>query len=160
MYGIDGRECLPEEELAHLEGYMGSAPVRIGNVAATQLQLDVYGELMDSVYLCNKLGLLISIHQSLGGVEQSGVSLADKLDGVGPAFGRRRALLPWRHPAKNGTGVARLVRGRMGTPCCKSLEAGEPPIDGQGESGRCGIELLAFESASRAATMYKRAGFS
>jgi hypothetical protein len=119
MYGIDGRECLPEEELAHLEGYMGSAPVRIGNGAATQLQLDVYGELMDSVYLCNKLGLLISIHQSLGGVEQSGVSLADKLDGVGPAFGRRRALLPWRHPAKNGTRVARLVRGRMGTPCCK-----------------------------------------
>ena len=66
---------------------MGSAPVRIGNGAATQLQLDVYGELMDSVYLCNKYGLLISIHQSLGGVEQSGVSLADKLDGVGPAFG-------------------------------------------------------------------------
>ena len=59
MYGIDGREDLPEEELAHLEGYMGSAPVRIGNGAATQLQLDVYGELMDSVYLCNKYGLPI-----------------------------------------------------------------------------------------------------
>ena len=57
MYGIDGREDLPEEELPHLEGYMGSAPVRIGNAAATQLQLDIYGELMDSVYLCNKYGL-------------------------------------------------------------------------------------------------------
>jgi len=57
MYGIDGREDLPEEELKHLEGYMGSAPVRIGNGAATQLQLDIYGELMDSVYLCNKSGL-------------------------------------------------------------------------------------------------------
>jgi len=56
MYGIDGREELPEEELSHLEGYMGSAPVRIGNRAATQLQLDIYGELMDSVYLCNKYG--------------------------------------------------------------------------------------------------------
>jgi GH15 family glucan-1,4-alpha-glucosidase len=56
MYGIDGREDLPEEELSHLEGYMGSAPVRIGNGAATQLQLDIYGELMDSVYLCNKYG--------------------------------------------------------------------------------------------------------
>jgi GH15 family glucan-1,4-alpha-glucosidase len=56
MYGIDGREDLPEEELSHLEGYMGSAPVRIGNRAATQLQLDIYGELMDSVYLCNKYG--------------------------------------------------------------------------------------------------------
>lgn len=59
MYGIDGREDLPEEELAHLEGYMGSAPVRIGNAAATQLQLDIYGELMDSVYLCDKHGLPI-----------------------------------------------------------------------------------------------------
>src|SRR5947208_3102804 len=35
---------------------MGSAPVRIGNGAATQLQLDIYGELMDSVYLCDKYG--------------------------------------------------------------------------------------------------------
>ena len=59
MYGIDGREDLPEEELPHLEGYRGSAPVRIGNGAASQLQLDVYGELMDSVYLCNKHGLPI-----------------------------------------------------------------------------------------------------
>jgi GH15 family glucan-1,4-alpha-glucosidase len=57
MYGIDGREDLPEEELGHLEGYMGSAPVRIGNRAADQLQLDIYGELMDSIYLCNKYGL-------------------------------------------------------------------------------------------------------
>ena len=59
MYGIDGRDELPEEELAHLEGYMGSAPVRIGNGAAGQLQLDIYGELMDSLYLCNKYGLPI-----------------------------------------------------------------------------------------------------
>jgi GH15 family glucan-1,4-alpha-glucosidase len=56
MYGIDGRQDLPEEELAHLEGYMASAPVRIGNGAASQLQLDIYGELMDSAYLCNKYG--------------------------------------------------------------------------------------------------------
>jgi GH15 family glucan-1,4-alpha-glucosidase len=59
MYGIDGREELPEEQLLHLEGYMGSAPVRIGNAAANQLQLDVYGELMDALYLCNKQGLSI-----------------------------------------------------------------------------------------------------
>jgi GH15 family glucan-1,4-alpha-glucosidase len=56
VYGIDGRQDLPEEELAHLEGYMASAPVRIGNGAASQLQLDIYGELMDSAYLCNKYG--------------------------------------------------------------------------------------------------------
>jgi GH15 family glucan-1,4-alpha-glucosidase len=51
MYGIDGRTDLPERELPHLAGYLGSQPVRIGNAAATQLQLDIYGELMDSVYL-------------------------------------------------------------------------------------------------------------
>ena len=56
MYGIDGRAELPEEELTHLEGYRGSAPVRIGNGAANQLQLDIYGELIDSVYLYNKHG--------------------------------------------------------------------------------------------------------
>ncbi len=56
MYGIDGRSELTEEELLHLEGYRGSAPVRIGNGAADQLQLDIYGELMDSVYLSNKYG--------------------------------------------------------------------------------------------------------
>jgi GH15 family glucan-1,4-alpha-glucosidase len=59
MYGIDGRADLPEEELPHLEGYKGSAPVRIGNGAAGQLQLDIYGELMDALYLCNKHALPI-----------------------------------------------------------------------------------------------------
>jgi Glycosyl hydrolases family 15 len=59
MYGTDGRADLPEGELSHPEGYMGSAPVRIGNGAATQLQLDLYGELMNSVYLCSKVGLPI-----------------------------------------------------------------------------------------------------
>jgi GH15 family glucan-1,4-alpha-glucosidase len=56
MYGVDGRRELPEQELTHLEGYRGSAPVRVGNGAAGQLQLDIYGELLDSVYLYNKYG--------------------------------------------------------------------------------------------------------
>ena len=56
MYGIDGRPDLPEEVLEHFEGYRGSGPVRIGNGAADQLQLDIYGELIDSVYLFNKYG--------------------------------------------------------------------------------------------------------
>jgi len=46
MYGIDGRKELPEETLDHLEGYRGSAPIRIGNAAFGQLQLDIYGELL------------------------------------------------------------------------------------------------------------------
>lgn len=54
LYGIDGRAELTEETLDHLEGYRGSRPVRIGNAAHQQLQLDIYGELMDAVYLDNK----------------------------------------------------------------------------------------------------------
>jgi GH15 family glucan-1,4-alpha-glucosidase len=56
MYGIDGRSELPEGVLDDWEGYCGSGPVRIGNGAADQLQLDIYGELIDSVYLYNKYG--------------------------------------------------------------------------------------------------------
>jgi GH15 family glucan-1,4-alpha-glucosidase len=56
MYSIHGDRELPERTLDHLEGYRGSAPVRIGNGAAEQLQLDIYGELIDSVYLYNKYG--------------------------------------------------------------------------------------------------------
>ena len=61
MYGIDGRHELPEQELDHLEGYEKSKPIRIGNAAYDQLQLDIYGELMDSVYLYDKYGSPISI---------------------------------------------------------------------------------------------------
>src|SRR5262249_26301899 len=54
--GLDGRHALPEETLPHLEGYMASRPVRIGNAAFKNLQLDIYGELIDSVYLYDKYG--------------------------------------------------------------------------------------------------------
>ncbi len=60
MYGIDGRHELTEETLDHLEGYRKSGPVRIGNGAYNQLQLDIYGEMMDSTYLYNKYGSPIS----------------------------------------------------------------------------------------------------
>jgi GH15 family glucan-1,4-alpha-glucosidase len=60
MYGIDGRHNLKEETIPNFEGYRGSSPVRIGNGAFDQLQLDIYGELMDSVYLYNKYGSPIS----------------------------------------------------------------------------------------------------
>ncbi|MEU1295439.1 glycoside hydrolase family 15 protein [Streptomyces sp. NPDC005840] len=63
MYGIDGRTDLPERELGHLEGYQGSAPVRIGNDAAEQLQLDIYGALIDSIYLYDKWAEPISSDQ-------------------------------------------------------------------------------------------------
>ncbi|OJJ99561.1 glycoside hydrolase family 15 protein [Aspergillus aculeatus ATCC 16872] len=54
MVTIHGEREIPEMELDHLEGYRGSRPVRIGNGAATHIQLDIYGELMDSIYLYNK----------------------------------------------------------------------------------------------------------
>ena len=54
MYNTDGRLDLEEIELTHLEGYKGSQPVRIGNGAYDQIQLDIYGELLDSVYLYDK----------------------------------------------------------------------------------------------------------
>lgn len=60
VYGIDGRRDLPEEELLHLDGHRGSRPVRIGNAATHQLQMDLYGTLMDAVYLYNKHGTSIS----------------------------------------------------------------------------------------------------
>jgi GH15 family glucan-1,4-alpha-glucosidase len=60
MYGIDGRMDLEEEVLEHLEGYQGSAPVRIGNGAAQQLQLDIYGELIDSVWFYSRNGSAIA----------------------------------------------------------------------------------------------------
>ncbi|MDT7797218.1 MAG: hypothetical protein QOI78_651 [Actinomycetota bacterium] len=60
LYSIDGDADLTEQELDHLEGYRGSRPVRIGNGAAEQLQLDVYGEVIDSIYLFDKYGKGIS----------------------------------------------------------------------------------------------------
>ena len=60
MYGIDGRHDLREERLDHLDGYRGSRPVRVGNAASGHLQLDIYGELMDSIYLFDKYGSPLS----------------------------------------------------------------------------------------------------
>ena len=54
MYGLDGQTDLKEAELDHLRGYRDSKPVRIGNGAFGQLQLDIYGELMDAIYLYSK----------------------------------------------------------------------------------------------------------
>ena len=60
VYGIEGESNLEEIDLHHLDGYRSSKPVRIGNGAHTQLQLDIYGELLDSIYLYNKYGAPIS----------------------------------------------------------------------------------------------------
>jgi GH15 family glucan-1,4-alpha-glucosidase len=54
MYTIDGKKDLGEIELDHLEGYKNSKPVRVGNAAYNQIQMDIYGELLDAVYLYDK----------------------------------------------------------------------------------------------------------
>jgi GH15 family glucan-1,4-alpha-glucosidase len=60
MYGIGGERRLPEWEVAWLPGYEGSRPVRVGNAAAAQIQLDVFGELADALYQARRSGLQMS----------------------------------------------------------------------------------------------------
>ncbi|MFI1467837.1 glycoside hydrolase family 15 protein [Streptomyces wuyuanensis] len=57
MYRVDGSADLEEEILDHWEGYEGSSPVRIGNGAASQLQLDIYGEALDSIFFAHERGI-------------------------------------------------------------------------------------------------------
>jgi GH15 family glucan-1,4-alpha-glucosidase len=57
LYRVDGDTQMTEETLDHLEGYAGSGPVRIGNAAGGQLQLDIYGEIIDSLYIYEQLAL-------------------------------------------------------------------------------------------------------
>ncbi len=77
MYGLDGTRRLPEATLPWLAGYEGSAPVRVGNAAADQLQLDVWGEVLD--------GLSLTRNASSGGEDNSWdiqVALMEHLEGV------------------------------------------------------------------------------
>ena len=67
MYALAGTEAQAEQVLDHLAGYGGARPVRIGNDARDQVQLDIYGELLDSTYLSNKYGDAIS-HEGWGHV--------------------------------------------------------------------------------------------
>ena len=60
MYRVDGSSDLTEETLDHFEGWRGSRPVRIGNGASDQLQLDIYGEAMDALYLADAHGLNVA----------------------------------------------------------------------------------------------------
>lgn len=57
MYGLDGSRRLPEQQLPWLAGYEGSAPVRVGNAAANQFQLDVWGEVLDGLHLAREAGV-------------------------------------------------------------------------------------------------------
>ncbi len=96
MYALDGREVLSEAELPHLRGYRGSLPVRIGNAALEQLQLDIYGELMDALYLSDKYGEQVS-WQTWQGIMRSMKWLAHNWqradEGIWEVRGGRREFL-------------------------------------------------------------------
>jgi GH15 family glucan-1,4-alpha-glucosidase len=77
MYGLDGTRRLTEYELPWLAGYEGSAPVRVGNAAANQLQLDVWGEVLDGLSLAREAGL--SHHDDAWDMQ---VALLDYLEGA------------------------------------------------------------------------------
>jgi GH15 family glucan-1,4-alpha-glucosidase len=79
MYRVDGTSDLSEEVLPHLDGYRGSRPVRIGNGAADQLQLDIYGEAMDSIYQAHRHGLRVG-HPGWTHLRQVTEWLADNWD--------------------------------------------------------------------------------
>lgn len=96
MYSIDGNRQLKEHVLDDFDGYKGSKPVRVGNDAYGQLQLDIYGELMDSVYLYNKYGEPIS-YDFWKDLEQQMNWLADNWDqpddGIWEVRGGRKKFL-------------------------------------------------------------------
>jgi GH15 family glucan-1,4-alpha-glucosidase len=81
LYDVHGETRLPERELDHLSGYRGARPVRVGNDAGSQLQLDIYGEVIDAVYEFVRHG---------GGIDRS---TARMLVGLG-----RTACRRWREP--------------------------------------------------------------
>ncbi|MER5217942.1 glycoside hydrolase family 15 protein [Streptomyces sp. NPDC002838] len=76
MYAVDGARRLPEHTLRWLSGYEGSAPVRIGNAAADQLQLDVWGAVLDTLHLARSTGL--TPHETAWDMQRA---LLDHLEG-------------------------------------------------------------------------------
>ena len=92
MYGVDGERALPEQILHHLTGYEGARPVRIGNDAYGQRQHDVWGAVLDSVYLHTKSRdhlderiWPILVRQVAGGAASIGASRTGDLGGPGRA---------------------------------------------------------------------------
>ena len=69
LFDLSGHAHATEHILDHLEGYRGSSPVRVGNAAVNQLQLDVYGEVLDSAYVYARFGGVVSRH-AVGGAQQ------------------------------------------------------------------------------------------
>ena len=89
MYRVDGSSDLVEEELKHWDGYRGSRPVRIGNGAATQVQMDIFGEAMDSIYFASTHGLDVG-HRNWLAIKDMVDWLADNWDQPGEGIWESR----------------------------------------------------------------------
>ena len=87
MYRVDGTSDLTEQTLDHFEGWRGSRPVRIGNGAAGQLQLDIYGEAMDAFLLADTRGIALT-HQ--GWTRWPNSSTGSASTGTSPTTGSGR----------------------------------------------------------------------
>ena len=99
MYGLDGRKDLPERSLINMSGYQDSRPVRTGNAASLQLQLDIYGELMDAVYIYDRENEPISydLWQHLSGIVDWVAGNWNRPDdGIWEVRGGRRTFLTSR----------------------------------------------------------------
>ena len=119
--GSTARRDLHEEVLDHLEGYRGSRPVRIGNGAADQLQLDIYGEAMDSLYLADAHGMRVG-HE---GWQQLPTAARLAVRPLGPA--RRGHLGDPRRPPGLHLRPAHVLGGlRPGDPAGAPAAAGPP----------------------------------
>ena len=95
IYGVAGERRLAEYELPWLPGYEGAAPVRVGNAAVGQLQLDIYGEVLDAFYLARRAGLATS--EATWSLESSLVSHLEKIwrepdEGIWEVRGGRKAF--------------------------------------------------------------------
>lgn len=96
LYSLRGQHELPETSLDHLSGHGGAQPVRIGNEAHDQVQLDIFGELLDAVYLANKYGEAISHdgwHHVVGIVDQVCDSWQQKDVGIWEIRGEEQHFL-------------------------------------------------------------------
>jgi GH15 family glucan-1,4-alpha-glucosidase len=96
MYGVAGERRLDEYELDWLPGYEGSAPVRVGNAASGQRQLDVYGELIDAIYRARQLGMATApdaLDPARGVLEWLEEHWSEPDDGVWEVRGPRRQFV-------------------------------------------------------------------
>jgi GH15 family glucan-1,4-alpha-glucosidase len=95
LYGVSGERLLPEWELTWLPGYEGSAPVRVGNAASTQFQLDVYGEVVDAFHYARRVG--IEPDENAWRVERTMIEYVESVwqepdEGIWEVRGPRRAF--------------------------------------------------------------------